>query len=124
MSLRRLATLTAVVPWARQRAYVQDVDPDASRADREGDNGLDSRPLLGDSASSEQANEHSHYGSVDIAGPSSGIVSSRRSSPEYRRHDSNLVRVPEELGMEESENVDRAEEVAEPHACTNVCVGG
>ncbi|KAF7795104.1 hypothetical protein EIP86_006249 [Pleurotus ostreatoroseus] len=111
MSLRRLAPLAAVVPWVRKRAYGQNIDADASRADREGDNDLGSRPLLNNPAPSEQANDHSYYGSVDIAGPSSGIGSSRRSSPEYRRHDSNLDRVPEELGMEESENVDRAEEV-------------
>lgn len=82
-----------------------------SSAGRDGEDNLGSQPLLASPAPTERAGDHQYYGSVDVAGPSSEIDHSRRSSPEYRRRDSTLDRVPEELGTEEAEDMERAEEV-------------
>ncbi|KAJ3557632.1 hypothetical protein NM688_g1370 [Phlebia brevispora] len=110
MSLRRLVSIAASTPWSRRREDRQDADLSPIRGSSEDSAGA--QPLLGGARTSAQMGSY-QYGSVNDAGPSSEVSHSRRSSPEYRRHESTLNRVPEEQGADgdEEEDAEQSEEV-------------
>lgn len=93
--------------WSRGNSVGASSVPQAPGTD------ADHRPLLenarhASASSSETQTSISRYGAVDVAGAGR---SSRRTSPEVRRQDSYLNRVPEENGAEEDEAVEDEEDI-------------
>lgn len=105
MSLRRLVTVAAVAPFSR-RAQSSRQDEDMSPLRGDGADGRDegmTQPLLKNVGVVDLASPIREYGAVSHAGPSSeSSQGSRRASPEVRRRESGLNRVPEELDADEA----------------------